>query len=230
MTDILQALSTLEMNISLPVLITVLIGLMLIILSLVRLREFRLLAALFNGLSGACLVAIGTVFLLVAFNMHTYQRLTYEKHIANLTFTQTGPQEYRASLEVIDDNTDRVYQLKGDEWQIDARILRWKPSIQLLGANTFYRLERLNGRYSQIDDEVNKPRSVYALSGNEQGLDLWTLSRKYQKWMKWLDAYYGNAAYLPMQDGAKYIVSVTQSGLIARPDNIPAEDAISTWK
>lgn len=228
-SDILQALSVLDINISIPVLVTVLFGLIFIILSLARLRQLRIFAAFINGLGGLCLVLLGGIFLLVAFNIHTYQRLTYEKPVASLAFTQTGPQEFQVLLENLEDGTTRLFQLQGDEWQIDARILRWKPTLQILGANTLFRLERLNGRYSQIDDEKNKPRTVYALYNRELGLDLWSLGRKYSQWLKWLDAYYGSAAYLPMEDGAIYTVSINQTGLIARPENIPAKDALSTW-
>lgn len=229
MSEILQALSVLDMSISFPVIITFLIGLLFIILSLARLRQFRLFAAFMNCLCGLSLVLLGGIFLLVALNIHTYQRLTHEKAIASLAFTQTGPQEYQVLLENLEERSNRLFQIKGDEWQIDARILRWKPAVQILGANTLYRLERLDGRYSQIDDEKTKARTVYALSDKNQGLDLWSLARKYRQWLKWLDAYYGSAAYLPMEDGAIYTVFINQTGLIARPENSTAEDALSTW-
>lgn len=229
MSEILQSLSVLDVGITFPVMVSILIGLMFIVLSLTRLRHFRLFAAFIQGLCGLSLVLIGMVFLLVALNIHTYQRLTHEKAIANLAFTQTGPQEYEVLMENLENGTSRLFHLKGDEWQIDARILRWKPAFQVLGANTLYRLERLSGRYSQINDENNKSRTVYALSDRKQGLDLWSLSREYRSWLKWLDAYYGSAAYLPMEDGAIYVVSINQTGLIARPENTPAEDAISDW-
>ena len=46
-----------------------------------------------------------------------------------------------------------------------------------------------------------------------------------------LDTLYGGAAYMPMADGARYEVWITQSGLIARPTNSQARlgaNAIST--
>ena len=42
----------------------------------------------------------------------------------------------------------------------------------------------------------------------------------------WIDAYYGTAAYLPMADGARYVVTVTQSSLIGRPANEAAQKAV----
>jgi hypothetical protein len=64
----------------------------------------------------------------------------------------------------------------------------------------------------------------------KQGLDVWSLAHDYQRWLKWLDAYYGSATYLPMQDGARFIVSLNQYGLMARPDNAQAESALPNWQ
>lgn len=216
------------MSISFPVLIVLLAGILLVLVSLIRLGQRRLIVASLQGLFGLVLISVGGIFLLLALNIHTYQRLTYEKPVVSLTFVQTGPQQYRATLEYLDNHRREDYLLNGDEWQIDARILRWVPAFQLLGSNTLYRLERLNGRYSRIEEEQSKPRTVHGLA-REQGLDLWTLAHDYRQWLKWLDAYFGSAAYLPMHDGARYLVTINQYGVIARPDNAPAEEAVSTW-
>ena len=72
-------------------------------------------------------------------------------------------------------------------------------------------------------------RTVYALSENP-GVDLWTLSVDYPRWLPFVDAVYGSATYLPMADGARYEVSITQSGLIARPLNDAAQDGGGKWK
>jgi len=61
-------------------------------------------------------------------------------------------------MEQMDRNRPVDFILNGDEWQLDARILRWEPALQILGFNTIYRLERLNGRYSKIDQELDQPQ------------------------------------------------------------------------
>jgi hypothetical protein len=40
---------------------------------------------------------------------------------------------------------------------------------------------------------------------------------------------YGSATYLPMSDGALYEIKVSQSGLVARPMNQAAREAVSGW-
>jgi hypothetical protein len=91
----------------------------------------------------------------------------------------------------------------------------------VLGLDARYRLERVSGRYTDIAQERIDPRTVYALC--EPGpFDLWTLARDYPGWLPFVDAVYGSATYLPMADGATYEVTLTQSGLVARPQNAAA--------
>jgi hypothetical protein len=228
MTTLLELLSQLSLNISFPVLFILLIGVLLVFSGIKRCWQRRLISGGLTGITGLCLMSLAAVVMLMAFNIHTYQRLTYEKPVISLEFHELGPQQYGVTVQYADSGRTAEYLLNGDEWQLDARILRWQPPLQLLGVNTFYRLERLNGRYSNIDQERREPRTVYPLA-EEQGLDIWSLTRDHRHWLKWLDAYYGNSAYMPMQDGASYVVSINQYGLMARPDNTPAENAVSTW-
>jgi hypothetical protein len=44
-----------------------------------------------------------------------------------------------------------------------------------------------------------------------------------------VDALYGSATYLPMVDGALYEIKVSQSGLLARPLNQAAREAVGSW-
>jgi hypothetical protein len=44
-----------------------------------------------------------------------------------------------------------------------------------------------------------------------------------------MDALYGSATFLPMADGALYEIKVSQSGLVARPLNQAARDAVAGW-
>ena len=46
---------------------------------------------------------------------------------------------------------------------------------------------------------------------------MWALAQAQPRWLPFVDAIYGSATYLPMADGARYEVTLGQSGLIARP-------------
>ncbi len=206
-----------------------LFGLLLLILACQRLFRARFLAAGGSGLMGLLLLAVAGFLFVISLNLHTYARLTHEEPVAEIVFEARGPQQYRATLAEVPSGEMQLFMLAGDEWQLDARVLKWKGWANLLGFDAQYRLERIGGRYRDIEQERNGQRTVYPLSENP-GLDLWMLSTRYPQWLPFVDAVYGSATYMPMADGARYEISITQSGLIARPKNPAAETAAGSWR
>jgi hypothetical protein len=204
-------------------------GLALLVLSCQRVLRARLMAAGTSALSGALLLSIAALLFVVSANLRTYARLTRERPVAQIVFQQSEPQRFNATLTQVPDGQIRMFVLAGDEWQLDARVLKWQGWANVLGLDAQYRLERVSGRYRDIEQERSAPRTVYALTDNP-GLDLWALATGYPRWVNFVDAMYGSATYMPMVDGARYEISITQSGLIARPMNEAAEQAAGRWK
>jgi len=204
------------------------LGLLALLFAVRRLWQARFLV----GGSAACLglaaAAVAALLLAVASNLATYERLTHEQPVAELTFEALGPQRYRATLKRLPDGEVRSFLLAGDEWQLDARVLKWRGWANVLGLDARYRLERLGGRYRDIEQERSAPRTVLSLA-EDPGLDLWTLSFEHPGWLPFVDAVYGSATYLPMADGADFRVTLGQSGLLARPSNAAAARAARSW-
>jgi hypothetical protein len=205
-----------------------LVGLLFILLSLRRMRRRRYGACAFHGLSALVFLLAAACAGLLGLNLLSYERLTHEQQALEAHFTRVGEQQFDALLTYPSGVTQR-YVLRGDEWQIDARLLKWRGIANVLGFNTAYRLERIAGRYSDIDRERASPRTVYALHPPE-GVDAWALLRSYHDYVPWVDALYGSATYVPIADGAIYEVKVSQDGLIARPLNLPARQALGAWR
>jgi hypothetical protein len=108
-------------------------------------------------------------------------------------------------------------------------VFKLHAFANLIGFDTAYRLDRISGRYTSVEDERSQLRTVYPLNQPDR-VDLWELAHRYRSWMPWIDALYGSATYLPMADGALYEIKVSQSGLIARPLNQAAGDAVGGWQ
>ncbi|NIR30975.1 MAG: cation/multidrug efflux pump [Gammaproteobacteria bacterium] len=212
-----------------PVLVFAAAGLLLLMHAARSVRRRRMLSASSSGLSALGLLALGGLAAAVAFNLHTYQRLTHEQEVATLAFRERGPAHFQVTVEYPDTRQSKRYALRGEEWQLDARIIKWRGAATLLGLDTLYRVERLSGRYRDVARERSEPRSVFALAP-EAGLDLWSAARRYERWLPWVDTTYGSATYLPMADGARYAVRVNQSGLLARPANTAARRALASWQ
>ena len=194
------------------------LSLILFVLSAKRFMRGKPVTASFQGLSGLSLGLTGLLSLSITANLYSYDRLTHEQAVATLRFQQIGEQQFQLDITYENATETDSFLLHGDEWQMDARIIKWHGWAQLLGLNAQYRLERISGRYTDIDEELTKQRSAFALSEKDD-IDYWALIKDYEKWLPWVDAYYGSATYLPMENNATYTVSLTQSGLIARPVN-----------
>ena len=165
--------------------------------------------------------------MLVGTSLSNYQRLSFEQPAGELQFARVGTQEFNATLTY--PNGERAnFALHGDEWQVDARVLKWHAFANLLGFDAAYRLERISGRYTRLEDERTLPRTVYDLNAPGR-IDPWDLLHRYRSWVPWVDALYGSATFLPMADGALYEIKVSQSGLLARPLNQAAREAVGSW-
>jgi hypothetical protein len=207
--------------------IFLLAGMLCFIAAIRRVRRRRMMGGALSAATALVLFLLAAGAGLIALNLRTYQRLTYEQPAGELQLTRTGERQFDAVL-TYPNGTRANYNLGGDDWQIDARVLKWHGLAELMGFNANYRLERISGRYASVDDERRLPRSVYAL--NPPGtIDLWEMAHRYSAWVPWVDALYGSATFLPMADGALYEIKVSQSGLVARPLNQSAREAVGGW-
>jgi hypothetical protein len=203
------------------------LGVILFLFGIQRVWRRRVLTGSLEGLVGLLLLAIAALMVAISINLYTYDRLTHESTVAELRFQGIGPQHFLAYL--MFKNNAKILDLRGDEWQVDARVLKWHGTAVLIGFDTLYRLDRLSGRYWDLSQERTGPRTVHSLS-EEPGLDLWMIAKRYARWIPWVDAVYGSATYMPMVDGAHYTVSVSSSGLLARPGNDIAHKAVGEWR
>ncbi len=190
-------------------------------------RRGHILRAGGSGISCIASVAVAGVALLMAFSYYSYGRLTSEQVISSVQFRQTAEDEYEARL-MIQGERDRIYRLRGNEWQLDARLISWKPPATILGLDPIYRLERLSGRFSDIERERTEVRTVHALASDSY-LDIWAVARQFPLLTPGVDAQYGSATYVPMSDGARFEVSLSRDALKARPVNDAAVKAVGSW-
>lgn len=206
-----------------------LIGLLLFVLGLRRLRRIRLFTGTLQSLVGLALMVLAAAAFLVAPSLYSYHRFTHETAVAELNFKRSAPQQFRTLLTPAE-GSSQVFEMQGDEWQLDARVLKWRGLGTLIGLDGIYRLERLSGRFRDLQRERQGPRSVHALARADDRWDIWTLAQRYNRWLPLVDAVYGSAAYLPMADGARFDVNLGTQGLIARPKNAAADRALRDWR
>lgn len=209
--------------------IALIFGCLFILLACTRIKQLKPGRSVLYGLLSLLSLSGAAVILLTALNIHSYQSLRHEVVVADIHLSQLGPGLYRAELDLAGTDDRQQFELQGDEWQLDARLIKWKAPLTIIGFNSLYRLDRLQGRYRDLEQERNATRTVYSLSRNSS-LDLWSVIQRYRLWFPWLDAFYGSATYLPMADAASFQIKMSQSGLIARPINAAAMKVIGEWE
>lgn len=192
-----------------------------------QLKRKHLISSLWWSSQSILLFSGFLLILLVYSNLHTYQRLTYESLIADVYVRQLAPLKFQLSLSYSSEDADQHYYiLEGDQWQLDARILKWKGWANLIGLDSYYQLERLSGRYSNIDLARNRLPSLIDLSQKPRGLDIWRLKQLLNEKIWFVDTLFGQGVFMPMKDGAHFQVSIGQSGLISRPINEVAKKSV----
>jgi hypothetical protein len=170
-----------------------------------------------SSISALLLVAVITG--LFTLNLYTFNRLTDEALIAKLRFTQDAEQTYQVELRTGDFCQPVVYPIYGDEWRVDAQFLKWKPWANLLGMDARYRLERLGGRYHDVQAENTGKHLVHDIS-QQPVIDLLRYSgRSWAGWMP-VDTLFGSSVYEKIDPAVEYYVYRAQSGLLVRKQSL----------
>lgn len=164
-------------------------------------------------------VVVGAAFLVL--DLWSYKQALKENAIAEVSIKQLDEAYFSLSFKP-KDGQKRVFQILGDQWQIDLRLLTWKGPFLTLGVEPLYRFDRISGRYTNIEDERLKQRAVYPLDSSNL-VDLWRISQSFDFW---LHANYGSSLFMPLKDKARYAIFLSARGLVAKPINKEAEDAV----
>ncbi len=205
----------------------IILGFILVVRGASRIRIRRRLFASLYWSSGLGMASIGLLMLAAAANLYTYHRLTAEIMVASIKVKQVAPNTYELLFSEVG-HPPAEFKIIGDEWQLDARFLRWKSWATILGKDPMLRLERISGRYSDIEQAKVAQRTLYPLA-TQSGLDVWLYARKYADWLPFIDAYFGSSIYMPLVAEGEYRVTATDSGLMVRAVNATAQKALRDW-
>jgi hypothetical protein len=183
-------------------------------LTIWALKKRRIMGTAANTLLALLMLSLTALSVTLTVSTQGYRALTREESVAKVTTRALAEQRFEARVE-FPDGRDTVFFLAGDEFYMDARILKWKPLANVLGLHTDYELDRISGRYLELEAEQSNPRTVFALSPPKR-IDLFDLRRKHPL-LGWLvDAEYGSGTFIASDDQAVFDVTVSTSGLLVR--------------
>jgi hypothetical protein len=179
-----------------------------------------------TAMAAACIAA------LVALNMQSYSRLTWEAPVAEVHVAETdaGQKLYDVKLVRADGGTETHCLLQGDEWILGGRVQKWKPWANTLGLNATYDLDQMANKYVDAREANGKPITACDVSRPPNAI-LASAPAGFQAWLSSIslaeDRRFGSANYMPLADGAAYRVVITQAGFNAEPANAAARAAVS---
>ncbi len=144
-----------------------------------------------------------------------YRALTREEVAATVRVKPVGPGHFEATFRFPDGRSD-TFDLRGDQLYVDAHILKWKPMANMLGLHTAYELDRVGGRYRELQAERDSVRTVYSLAADKP-LDMFSLRGRWSFLGPILDAEYGSGTFQDVEEPSTFEVRVSTAGLLIRP-------------
>jgi hypothetical protein len=165
---------------------------------------------------GASLLFLALAALLATISVatHGYRALTREDLAATLVVRPTAPRQFVAQV-ILPDGRDTMFVLSGDQVYVDAHILKWKPIANILGLHTAYELDRIGGRYIDLEHERDSARTVFSLSQPKR-VDMFTLRRRWAAFAPLLDTEYGSGTFVTADRPDSLEVLVSTTGLLIR--------------
>lgn len=157
------------------------------------------------------------VCLIAASPFYIYQQFNIETPIAEIHFDRRSEQSYTAYLATGDlCNTDG-YELFGDQWQLDASFIKWNAVAATAGLKSLYKLDRLSGRYKDVQQQNSRYHKAYDISP-ELYFEWFNVSLRGEGGYL-VDTQYGSSVFLDIDTSKIYTLYKTEDGLIAKAKN-----------
>jgi len=168
------------------------VGLVLSFAGLGRLFKLRLAAGGLRFLFGVGFLGMAGIVTLAGLNMQTFKRLTQEQDVATISFDAAPGVEnaYKVTLELSDGEVrnlpiagpevGQTQYFVGDEFSLGAQVITFKPMAQLLGYDSVYRLDFLEGRFTDRfnTENVSAATSTGIKLYENPGLDVYALAKE----------------------------------------------------
>jgi hypothetical protein len=110
---------------------------------------------------------------------------------------------------------ERTFEVRGDQLQVGAQIVKWHPWVNVLGLHTAYELDRLTGRYQNARMAEDAEQTVHPL-GQQRYIELPKLLERLPVLEGLVDAEYGSATFVEVDRAKTLEVRVSTSGLLVR--------------
>ena len=140
----------------------------------------------------------------------TYTNLTKEGLVASVSFDAVPQKqkEYIAHLYDAENSKIGDFTIYGDQWRIDAKFIKMKYWAVALGADSKYTLNRIEGRYKDIQEANTLQKKAYQIES----------SSLVDNFSFFMDVTYGSSVYKDIRLKTKYKILKSLTGLLIREE------------
>lgn len=181
-----------------------------------------------RGCAGFILLAISVLLALIARDIATYTSIVGDQSVLTLSFSKKEGNHY--SIEIQESSgTPYMADIVGQQWQLNARMLKWSPIMSAIGFKTGYKLESIQGRFIELQmDRLagGQPPFVFA---EPAVIDTWATLQMHPWILSSVQAYTSTPGFVPAADGAIYDVVLSGTHLSVLPLNDAAKSALASW-
>jgi len=172
----------------------------------------------------AALGAVALTLWRLAPDLASYRRTAASEALAELVFERTGPGQYRVTMTQLPDGRMAVFEMRGEEWRVQARRLEWATARWDPGVGSRLRLELLEGRFPDSAAAGGATPSAYSLGTHTRG-DVWSSAHAGGAWSRLLAAELADSPWYPMVHRARLRLRLEGGALVVEALNESAAAA-----
>jgi len=177
--------------------------------------------------AGALLVGVGGLCVGLFVALRSFEAFAAETVVAEVRCRWTGSKQFEltwtpATSSPTERPQPKTFQLQGDQWSVSGGIVKWHPWLTALGFSSYHKPTRISGRYARTDEETASTPTAFPLNGDFD--PVWWWFHRYDRFLPFVDATYGSAAYLYVNPALVVEVRVSPSGYLIkskRPERRP---------
>ena len=168
------------------------------------------------GTSGIGSLGIALLCSIIILTINSYISSSKSDSVATISFTEISPKKFK--VELAETQGDKYnFELKGDLWEIDARILSWSSFLEKQGLSPYYRVNSVTSSFAKLADAEKYEGSKVAIEGSLTDAIMNQLALGDASFV--LKSKPGSTGALPMSDGALFSIRLNKAGLISKPEN-----------
>ena len=179
-------------------------------------------------------IIVFTVALLFTFTglvWWQFSNHSFGERVATISFAKDNEGNIKAEIYPVNDGKNWVYDIRGDQWQIDSWQLHWTSIFNGLGVSEGYQLDNLSTSFLDFNVAVNEGSKQYDLA--EKKIPFVNISYQNYDWINWIGfariQKYPSAFY-PVAEGALFSITLSEKGVTAEALNDEAKLAIENWQ